>query len=204
MMKLLNWLTQTLIIAVIVSCVSVVTTFLMVNVLVQQLTEQLGIGSVISPISFSALFQSPSALEQTSAWETESMKESRSPNRSQDIQPGAADQHTLDREQVPENALPVMGHADFGNAGIQAEWYLSMEEIIEAKESLTDEERAKIFSMLITKVPPDEVQIISTLLEGGLDAQEMSEAAAILQKHLTEEEYETLQDMLLKSNDNHP
>lgn len=199
-MRLLNWLARALIMAVIVSCVSAATTFLMINAFIQQLSEQLGAGSLLTPLSITALFESQQETIKPPAGEAGSHERQSATNRPQDLLPEAEDPHSWEREAVPENALPVMGQAEFESAGVQDELYISMEDLMKAKESLSDEERSQIFSMLITKVPPEEMQTISALLEDGLDLEEMNEASHILQKHLTEEEYETLQEILIKHN----
>ncbi|SDD86005.1 hypothetical protein SAMN02799630_04132 [Paenibacillus sp. UNCCL117] len=107
-----------------------------------------------------------------------------------------------DPYRVPEDAVAVWsrqstqsGSSGSGAAGVTEEErrvVVSSEEFTKKKDQLSDQAKAKIFSMLVTRMPPEEMQSISLLMEDGLTAAEMKEVETILQKHLKPEEFQDL------------
>jgi|GEM_PF-4839766 len=192
-MKLVNWLTRTLLAAAVMTSVSVATTWLMVNVYVKQLADQYGVGAVFQPVMMSDLLHEFAENGRTGT-PLSGGPDPEDPGQSEE-------RSTVEQETPPVNALPVMGQIGSSAGAIGEDWYLSMDDLNEAKESLTAEERMEIFSILISKVPASDVQTISTLLEGGLNAEELETAAGILQQHLSDDEYEKLQNLLLHSDE---
>ena len=192
-MKLVNWLTRTLLAAAVMTSVSVATTWLMVNAYVKQLADQYGVGAVVQPVMLSDLLQEFAENDRSGI-----PLSGRSGPEPKDPEP-KEERSTVEPETPPANALPVMGQIGSGAGAIGEDWYLSMDDLNEAKESLSAEERMEIFSILISKVPASDVQTISTLLEGGLDAEELETAAGILQQHLSDDEFKKLQDLLVKT-----
>ncbi|MBP1994631.1 hypothetical protein [Paenibacillus eucommiae] len=75
---------------------------------------------------------------------------------------------------------------------------ISTEEFAEKKDMLTAEDKMKIFSLVVTKLPEDKVQQLSTLLEDGVTMDELEKADEILQQNLEEEEYKQLMEILNK------
>ena len=82
-----------------------------------------------------------------------------------------------------------------GGAG---ETVISTEELLEAKSRLTDDERNRLFAILVGKVPQEEWQRISAFAEGGLTADELLKVQQIVAAYLDREEYDELMGILNK------
>ncbi len=95
--------------------------------------------------------------------------------------------------QEPE-AIPVMSQV----VEQSEELLFSAEELSDKKQNITAEDRMEIYSLMITKVPADQVQNISYLLEDGFTMDELIQASMILQTYLDETEYAKLIEMLMK------
>jgi hypothetical protein len=75
---------------------------------------------------------------------------------------------------------------------------VSTEELLEAKSRLTEEERNRLFAILVGKVPQEEWQRISEFTEGGLTAEELLQVQQIVATYLDREEYDELMGILNK------
>lgn len=105
-------------------------------------------------------------------------------------------------EKVPEDSLAVMGQAlendtqeETGSA-LDQQLVMTPEAMNELKDSLPTDEKANIFNILMTKLPQEEMQKISTAMEDGLTESEVSELQKVIAKYVNPEEYETLMKML--------
>ncbi|WP_159888085.1 hypothetical protein [Paenibacillus puerhi] len=105
-----------------------------------------------------------------------------------------------DPYRVPEDAVAVWSRQT-GQSGTAATTdaaeeerrvVVSGEDFAKKKDQLSDQAKGKIFSTLVSRVPPEDMQHISRLMEDGLTAAEMKEVENILQKHLKPEEYRDL------------
>jgi len=85
-------------------------------------------------------------------------------------------------------------HGAAGGSGV----VVSTEELLEAKSRLTDEERNRLFAILVGKVPQEEWQRISEFTEGGLTEEEMLQVQQIVATWLDREEYDELMEILNK------
>jgi len=194
-MKLVLWLTKTILTAAIVTGVSVATTWAVVNAYVQQLLGQFGATSAAEPVGLMDALTSLGVGMNRDAAPASASAETTEP---QGVEGGETPSGTAPEEDypVPDNALPVMGQV--GAAESEDDLYISMDDLDAKKDKISDEDRMAIFAMLVTKLPPEEVQAISALLEDGLSAEELEQASTILQKHLTPEEYAELVGILQK------
>lgn len=105
----------------------------------------------------------------------------------------------------PEDAIAVFGHqskSSGSSAGSSAasdadkRVVVSSEEFTKRKDQLSNEEKNKIFNLMVTRVPQDEMQRISQLMEDGITASELKEIEQILQKYLKPDEYNQLLGMI--------
>lgn len=110
---------------------------------------------------------------------------------------------------VIEDALPVWSQSSSSQAQQQGsqqsqkeelgqKTVVSAENLSSTKDRITNEDKMKLFSLLISKLPPAEVQTISTLMEDGITQQELLEMNAIIQKHLSTDEYNQVVTILEK------
>ncbi|MFC0210956.1 hypothetical protein ACFFK0_00600 [Paenibacillus chartarius] len=111
-------------------------------------------------------------------------------------------------EYVPEDAVAVSGRlsqsgdaAGSGSAnssGVLSSLVMSTEEFAKKKAAMSSEDKMKLFSLLVGKLPPDQLQSISTMIEDGITSEELKQLDETMQKHLTQEEYKQILDMVTK------
>jgi len=211
-MKFATWLMKTMLSALIGASVSIATTYVVVNAYVQQLMSQFGAEHAVRPpglgdvlgalapfgtggagasVAGTELPHGRPNADETAPDKNGSGDESGTSGASE-FEGAEPDAPSVEAEPAPEDALPVMGRAS-----ADEEVLLSADDLNERKERLTDEERMEIYSLLISKIPANDIQTISTLMEGGITSEEMEEASTILRRHLTEEEYEQLVGILM-------
>lgn len=106
-------------------------------------------------------------------------------------------------EEVPENALPVMGEtadeAEESGSALDQQLVMTPEAMREMKDKLPDDEKVNIFNILMAKLPPSEMQKISTAMEDGLTESEVKELQQVIVKYVDPEEYDALMKMLTPS-----
>lgn len=103
-------------------------------------------------------------------------------------------------EKVPEDALAVMGQAadaeEPSSGALDQQLVMTPGDMSELKNSLPTDEKANIFNILMTKLPPEEMQKISTAMEDGLTESEVLELQQVIAKYVSPEEYDMLMEML--------
>jgi hypothetical protein len=194
-MKMIAWLAKTILATAIVTGVSVATTWAVVNAYVQQLLDQFGLTGATGSVSLQDTF---TALSGAREGESATASANAAPSADEPIVETPSGTTPDEEYPVPDNALPVMGQATQSGGEEQDDLYISMDDLNKTKDSISDEDRMAIFAMLVTKLPPEEVQTISALLEDGLTGDEMEQASTILQQYLSPEEYSKLLEILQK------
>lgn len=103
---------------------------------------------------------------------------------------------TPDGEQPPEDALSVMGgiSAGAGSGGQEAlgqdqQVVVTPDEMEAKKDGLSDKEKEEVFTLLMSKLPQEEMQKMTAAMEDGLTEAEMIEIEQILSKYLDKAEY---------------
>lgn len=84
------------------------------------------------------------------------------------------------------------------SAGTAGEAVVSTEDLLETKSKLTEDERNRLFAILVGKVPQEEWQTISGYVEGGLTEDELLNVQQIVAAHLDRSEYDELMEILSK------
>ncbi|MCM3271762.1 hypothetical protein [Paenibacillus elgii] len=110
-----------------------------------------------------------------------------------------------DPYRVPEDAVAVWSRQS-GKAGSKKDSLtgqeqrivVSSEEVTKKKEQLSEADKAKIFSLMVSRVPQEDMQTISKLMEDGITAGELKEIERLLQKSLKSDEYKQLMDLIQK------
>lgn len=112
-----------------------------------------------------------------------------------------------------DDALPVWSQSQNSSSGgtasrlqeqsagagqLEKKTIVSTEALQFTKDNITGEDKMKLFSLLISKLPSDELQNISQLMEDGITQAELGEMEAIIRKHLTKEEFDQLIAILEK------
>lgn len=75
---------------------------------------------------------------------------------------------------------------------------LTTEQLQRTKDKLSDDDKMKIFTLLVSKLPQKELQDISLLVEDGITGEELKQMEGIVEKHLTPPEYKQLLTILEK------
>lgn len=107
-------------------------------------------------------------------------------------------------EKAPADALPVMGQAsnesstNESQSGSLEDQQLVMtpEAIGDLKDNLPSAEKVNIFNILMSKLPQNEMQKISTAMEDGLTEDEVKELQQVIAKYVDPDEYESIMKML--------
>jgi len=63
---------------------------------------------------------------------------------------------------------------------------------------LSEDDKSKVFSVLVTRLPQEEILKISEMVENGITGQELDQLQAMLTKYLPPEEYNELLDIINK------
>ncbi|MFB5762681.1 hypothetical protein [Paenibacillus medicaginis] len=207
-MRWLGWLVKTGLTVVLISGLTMLTTGMVVTAYVKSLLESFNIQLENEPaIGLNGFGGSLFGGKQPDTGTTESAGLSGS---------GATDSTSVQEnepvksssEEVPDDALPVMGSSqdeaapqeDAGEtAGAETDGedlVMTSGEIAEKKNSLPEAEKQEIFTMLMNKLPAEDMQRISAAMEDGLTETELQEIEQVIAKRMTTEEYTKLMKLL--------
>ncbi|MBB3110891.1 hypothetical protein FHS18_002958 [Paenibacillus phyllosphaerae] len=75
---------------------------------------------------------------------------------------------------------------------------MSTEEINAAKSQISDADKAELFNVMMTKLPQEAWQNISTMMEEGLTEVEMTDVQQLIAQYLSREEYDRMMEILKK------
>lgn len=106
------------------------------------------------------------------------------------------------KEKAPEDALAVMGEVsegeqvEEGGNALDQQLVMTPEAMGDLKDSLPTDEKANIFNILMTKLPQEEMQKISTAMEDGLTESEVKELQQVIAQYVDPGEYDALMKML--------
>ena len=192
-MKLLGWLAKLTFGAVLAAAVSMLTTFYVVQHYIDRLLQTFNLNAEANRVEISEflgnlwnlaniMIQGNSAANQQ---ETASGEE-----------PAETDESAP--EAVPAWSQTASGGLKQGEAAGGQALVMSEEQFRQTKEKLSDADKSAIFSLLISRLSPDEIARISSFVEGGITAEELSEVEKIVENRLRPEEYEKLQHLLEK------
>ncbi len=215
-MKWFVWLSKLLIISFIAAAVSVVTTFSMVNLYAGGLLKQFHLEAAVPSLKISDLiasFTRPMNTMETAASHAEGSASSQPPqangSSAADVLPqedtaSAANNADSTQPTTPPagDALPVFGASkdslsQSASSTDQQKVLVSAEELMKKKDSMSAEDKMKIFSLL-SKLPQEQMQQISKWVEDGITVQEMSEIQNVIRQNVTDKEYQEIMQILQK------
>ncbi|TVY10722.1 hypothetical protein [Paenibacillus cremeus] len=218
-MKWLTWMMRLVLTAVITSVCCVVMTFAAVNTYVDLLLDQYHIqrpaGQKIDWNQFVGRFTSQFSSVTSGMWSgkapqkdvavsattTTPSSETGTKEQKDGSEPTAPGSKGTDGEKrPPEDAVAVWSRQSTSQgSSSQAEdrrVIISSEDFAKKKEQLSDANKAKVFSVLMSRVPQAEIQKISLILEDGITVAELKELDQILKQYLKPEEYTELQGLI--------
>ena len=210
-MNLLKRALGVLLIVVLASSLSVLTTGIVVNAYIQSVLASFDI-KLDSPVNgISGMVKSLTGMNNKS--EDTVKKEDRSEDSdSVSSDPKSDTTSNSAEDKSMEDALPVMGQvqqdAQASGAGggdaLDQELVMTPEAMSALKNNLPSGEKVNIFNILMTKVPQDEMQKISTAMENGLTESEVKEIQEIISKYVDQAEYDDLMKMLTPASSTTP
>lgn len=103
--------------------------------------------------------------------------------------------------QEEDDALPVWGSVSNDAQGVtnQDEVIITPDALSNQKDQLPADQKDEIFRTLLQKLPQEDWQRISTLMEDGLTSAELTEVQQLLAKHLNDEEYKSMLNIISSS-----
>ncbi|OAS16779.1 hypothetical protein [Paenibacillus oryzisoli] len=223
-MKLLTWLSKIVISTVLITSITMFTTWYVVNMYVEDIFRQYQLPTMGKKIQFGE-FTSRLAEElnivkgkdggkKAALGETPTTKPTPSPSPnpsgafpSPSSSPNPNDQQPVDgissssgvgaSTTNQDEAIAVMGSARTEESE-KRELVMSTEDFAKKKEALSSDDKMKIFSLVVAKLPQTEVQTLSGILENGITTEELDEVNATLKKYLNDKELAQLTDILNK------
>lgn len=89
-----------------------------------------------------------------------------------------------------EAAIPVWGQQ-------RDDIVFTMEQFNMKREQLSSEDKLTIFAIIVENIPPEEVQVLSTIMEDGITNEELAEIETMLRHYLDDESYEQLMELIV-------
>lgn len=212
-MKIVKRVLGVCLLVVLVSTLSILTTGVVVNAYIQSVLSSFDI-KVDSPApGFSGMIRSIIGMDEpvskTSVTNKEVIPSKGKQNKGNNEEsPSNKTEETIE-EKAPIDALPVMGGISSDNSSIEADEgraldqqvVMTPEDLGDIKDKLPTAEKVNIFNILMSKLPQDEMQKISTAMEGGLTEIEVQELKQVIAKYVDPNEYETIMKMLTSTSE---
>jgi hypothetical protein len=188
-MKFFGWLGKMIVTAIVVASISAATTFYVMNVFVQEMLKPYEAVLPTKTMEFSEfvakLWTGSNIVGQGG---TPQQGKERAP------QPDASKDATTPQD----DAVAAWSQTGTEEARSKEKVVISAEQFQKKREMLSEEDKVTIFSMLISQLPEQELQHISTKLEDGLTATELEEIEKIVGQYLKPEQVAKLMDIVNK------
>ncbi len=177
-----------IVVSMLVTSVSLATTWVVVNTYIQQVIRSMGVEGMMRPVSMS---------EMMASLFSDHNENQNTPAPEQTVETPIQSNEPPEGEPL-ENVLPVIGQLNPSVVSEvdDTEILFSADELNEKKTNLTAQDRMEIFTLLSKKVPPEEVEKLSILLESGITTEELRQVSHILRAYLSEAEYLQLIEMI--------
>ena len=224
MWKMFGWLGRTVAAALIVSFLAIWTSGYIVTSYVETLIKQYNLPLETQPFALSGLWgklwgaeniETPDGAAAAESASGEGRSTEKSDGSTNEIingndvkaEAGASEEDKSAAEAADDSAIesaPVTGiGAGLGPEtqsaqGTTGETVLTPDEIAEKKELMSEEDRGKLFALLVSRLPQEEWQTISVYVEDGLTGTEMTNVQQIVAKYLNQAEYDEMMDILSK------
>jgi len=189
LLKGMLWFVQVIAAAILVSFLSIWTAGYIITSYVDAILKQYEIPLKIEPFAVSGVWGKLWGADQPSRELAITLPDSGSQLTEEEVEG-----NTIQEEEVEaEEAMAPLVEEE-----VSTELALSAEDIIDARDTITEEDKEVLFQLLMTKLPPEAWQMFSTYAEDGLTEQELIEIQQLMAQYLTNEEYEELMIILKK------
>jgi hypothetical protein len=209
-MKMLVWLSKLAVSAVLISSLSVFTSWFIVNTYLKSVLDQMNINIPAKHYQFSDFLSRLSdgvhtiALSGKAPYSSDLSAAKRSDNRENEQRPPSEEEPATAADKAKEpagdDAVAVWNQQLYERQAEQQrqDIIMSAEEFSQKKEQLTNEDKMKIFSILFSKLPQQDMQKISLIMENGITRDELKQVDRIISQHLDRSEYDQLLAILNK------
>ena len=206
-MRFIGWLLKTVLLVMLVCSLTVLTTGMVVNAYIKSVLKTFNIQLEGAPLTLGSIWAGTWSSQETqvsAAGDKEAVEVPEGAGEAAETEvadqlnetsePAQEQQESGQSDFEGEEALPVMGQESLEEHQI----VMTPEEMGRTKDELQPDEKEKIFRILMTKVPQEEMQSISEAMEGGLTEAELLKIEEVMTKYLSEDEYEELTELLLE------
>lgn len=193
-MKWLGWLGRLIMTIVVVCLLTVVTTGYVVNYYIEQMLSRYHISMTDGGPSVTDIMKGLVGVQSSTSSPTD---EESSSNGKDQVQ---------DKELNKNNLPPATGGANAGNGDASGNDKLNQKEnvvvtpddLIAKKEGIEAKDKEAIFTILMSKLPQEEMQKLTEYMEGGLTETEVLAIEQMLSKYLDKTEYAKVMEVLKK------
>lgn len=200
------WLAQVVAAAILVSFLSIWTAGYIITSYVDSLLKQYEIPLEVEPFAVSGVWGKLWGADKPSSELAVNLPElsPEPPAADEEAKIAGADETEERAETADNNTLPYDNEpaeeamAPLDDTELNTEVALSPEEMIEVKDTISEEDKQVVFELIMPKLPPEAWQVFSTYTEDGLTEQELIEIQQMMAQHLTDEEYEEMMLILKK------
>lgn len=216
LMKLLAWLAKTAVSLALIAGLSLFSAWFVVNMYVEEIMKHFSIQNVGKKIQFTDVlarlgeeWNIGNKKSATAAQEPDT-KASAAPvnGESDSTAPSGGGAGTGKpagtEEKVPEDAVAVWGRlnasggSSTGAGARSGDMVISQEDFAKKKAAMSSDDKMKLFSLLVNKLPADKLQQLSALVENGITQEKLKQIDSTLQQYLSKEEYKQVLDIIQK------
>ncbi|HEY0827841.1 MAG TPA: hypothetical protein VGE40_07085 [Bacilli bacterium] len=192
-MRTVSWISRMVFSTILITTVSMLVSWFMINLYVDKLFGQLNIKGQAQKIEFSdfVAFASNQLNSMIAGEEFVPVQPPDIGRPQPTVVPAATPQEDAVSAWTEESGTDEAGDSS-------KDIVMSAEDFNRKKEMLSDEDKMEVFSILISKLPQDEMQQISQFVEDGITTEEMQQAETIIGQYVDDEEYARLMEILNK------
>jgi len=196
-MKFFGWLGKVLVAAVVAACISVVTTFYVVQHYVQELIKpfqavlpekQLGLSEFVAKLWTESNIVGQGGTQQDREENAPKPHTDTSTSPDTSTKTGTGTGTTP----PPDDAVAVWSRSGSKEASQKDKVVMSAEQFQTKREKLSEEDKTTVFSLLISRLPQEELQQLSAMMEDGITSAELAEIEKIVENYLKPDEFEKL------------
>jgi hypothetical protein len=196
-MKFFGWLGKVLVAAVVAACISVVTTFYVVQHYVQELIKpfqavlpekQLGLSEFVAKLWTESNIVGQGGTQQDREENAPKPQTDTSTSPDTSTKTGTGTGTTP----PPDDAVAVWSRSGSKEASQKDKVVMSAEQFQTKREKLSEEDKTTVFSLLISRLPQEELQQLSAMMEDGITSAELAEIEKIVENYLKPDEFEKL------------
>lgn len=188
-MKLFGWLCKMIAIAIVTAAISAVTTLYVMNIYMQEMLKPVQAIWPTKPMSLSDLAAKWGSGLNITGLPGAPLAEKEKTSQPERAKPESSQQG---------DAVAAWSQNGAGETRGKEKVMISAEEFQKRREKLSEEDKATVFSILISQLPQEELQHISTKLEDGLTATELDEIEKTAAKYLQPEQFAKLMEIVNK------